>query len=113
FYLYFEIYLNSNLKNCTLSIPLNIGGVPEHFNLPWHLAIERGDFTSAGIDLKWTDYPGGTGAMCTDLRNGKIDLAVVLTEGMVADIAKGNPSHIIQLFVKSPLIWGIHVPAAS
>lgn len=96
-----------------MSIKLNIGGVPEHFNLPWHQAIERGDFKAAGIDLQWMDYPGGTGAMCADLRTGKIDLALVLTEGIVADIAKGNPSYIIQLFVKSPLIWGIHVPAFS
>ncbi len=23
---------------------IKIAGVPEHFNLPWHLAIENGDF---------------------------------------------------------------------
>lgn len=92
---------------------LNIGGVPEHFNLPWHLAMERGDFQKNDIDLKWTDYPGGTGAMCADLRSGKLDMAVLLTEGIVADIHKGNPSKIIQLYIKTPLIWGIHVPAAS
>jgi ABC-type nitrate/sulfonate/bicarbonate transport system substrate-binding protein len=94
-------------------VMLKIGGVPEHFNLPWHLAIERGDFKNAGIDLQWKDYPGGTGAMCTDLRSGELDLAIVLTEGIITDITKGNPSRIIQLFVKTPLIWGIHVPAKS
>src|SRR6478609_6742601 len=96
-----------------MSVKLTIGGVPEHFNIPWHQAIENGEFKNNGIELEWKDYPGGTGAMCADLRNSKLDLAVLLTEGIVADISKGNPSKIIQLFVKTPLIWGIHVPASS
>jgi ABC-type nitrate/sulfonate/bicarbonate transport system substrate-binding protein len=40
-------------------------------------------------------------------------VAVLLTEGIVADICKGNPSVIIAPYVVSPLIWGIHVPAGS
>jgi ABC-type nitrate/sulfonate/bicarbonate transport system substrate-binding protein len=92
---------------------LKIGGVPEHFNLPWHQAISQGNFEKAGIGLEWKEYPGGTGEMTRDLRNGTLDLAVLLTEGIVADIAKGNPSKIISLYVESPLIWGIHVPAHS
>ncbi len=47
--------------------------------------------------------------MCKALRNEEIDLAVVLTEGIITDIIEGNKSRIIQTFVKSPLIWGIHV----
>jgi sulfonate transport system substrate-binding protein len=42
---------------------LRVGGVPEHFNLPWHLAIERGLFTKNGVEVEWTDIPNGTGAM--------------------------------------------------
>jgi len=99
--------------NQLMKTKLNIGGVPEHFNLPWHIAIDRGDFSTNNIDLNWTDYPTGTGAMCADLRNGKLDLAVLLTEGAIADISKGNPSKILQLYVKTPLLWGIHVPANS
>jgi sulfonate transport system substrate-binding protein len=95
------------------SITLNIGGVPEHFNLPWHLALESGLFREKGLDVKWQDYPGGTGAMAKDLRSGDLDLAVLLTEGIVADIVKGNPSKIISVYVSSPLLWGIHVPASS
>lgn len=91
----------------------NIGGVPEHFNLPWYQAIGKGLFEKEDLQVKWTDYPGGTGAMAKDLRNGQLDVAVVLTEGIVADISNGNPSKIIQVYVNSPLIWGIHVPAAS
>jgi len=92
---------------------LNIGGVPEHFNIPWHLAMENGSFAQAGLQLNWIDYPGGTGAMAKDLRSGALDVAVLLTEGIVADIVKGNRSNIIQEYVSSPLIWGIHVPAHS
>ena len=90
-------------------ISLRVGGVPEHFNLPWHLAMEDGKFEKAGIQLSWQDYGGGTGAMATDLRENKLDLALLLTEGAVADISKGSNYKIAGLFVQSPLIWGIHV----
>ena len=39
---------------------IKVAGVPEHFNLPWHLAIENGAFTQEDIDLQWQDYPGGS-----------------------------------------------------
>ncbi|MBF02517.1 MAG: ABC transporter substrate-binding protein [Flavobacterium sp.] len=90
---------------------IKIAGVPEHFNLPWHLCIENGEFEEAGIDLQWTDVPEGTGKMCQMLREGETDIAVILTEGIVKDIVAGNPSKIVQIYVKSPLIWGIHVSA--
>jgi ABC-type nitrate/sulfonate/bicarbonate transport system substrate-binding protein len=47
------------------------------------------------------------------LRTGEIDMAVILTEGIVKDIIDGNPSRIVQTFVETPLIWGIHVAADS
>ena len=94
-------------------VHFRIGGVPEHFNLPWHLAIDEGWFEKESIQLTWKDYPGGTGAMAKDLRSGELDIAVLLTEGIVADIAKGNPSKIVSMYVQSPLLWGIHVPATS
>jgi ABC-type nitrate/sulfonate/bicarbonate transport system substrate-binding protein len=92
---------------------IKIAGVPEHFNLPWHLAIESGDFEKENIDLQWTDVPEGTGKMCQMLRDGETDIAVILTEGIVKDIVAGNPSKIVQIYVESPLIWGIHVAANS
>lgn len=92
---------------------IKIAGVPEHFNLPWHLAIENGDFENENIDLQWTDVPEGTGKMCQMLRDGETDIAVILTEGIVKDITAGNPSKIVQVYVDSPLIWGIHVAAES
>ncbi|MEM6718851.1 MAG: substrate-binding domain-containing protein [Bacteroidota bacterium] len=90
---------------------INIGGVPEHFNLAWYLTLKERAYEKEGISLRWKDYPGGTGAMCKALRNKKIDIAVILTEGIIKDIIAGNPAKIVQTFVQSPLIWGIHVAA--
>jgi ABC-type nitrate/sulfonate/bicarbonate transport system substrate-binding protein len=90
-------------------VKINIGGVPEHFNYPWHFGIENELFKSKGIDLNWNDYPGGTGDMCKDLRSNQLDIAIVLTEGIIKDISLGNPSKIIQTYVESPLLWGVHV----
>lgn len=92
---------------------IKIAGVPEHFNLPWHLAIEDKEFEAQNIDLQWTDVPEGTGKMCQMLRDGETDIAVILTEGIVKDIVAGNQSKIVQVYVESPLIWGIHVAANS
>lgn len=89
-------------------VNIRIGGVPEHFNLPIHLAKENGTFSKSGINLEWTDFPGGTGQMTKALREDEIDLCILLTEGMIADIIKGNPSKIISEYVITPLTWGIH-----
>ena len=92
---------------------IKIVGVPEHFNLPWQLSIEKGEFEAENIDLQWTNVPEGTGKMCQMLRDKETDMAVILTEGIVKDIIAGNPSKIVQVYVESPLIWGIHVAANS
>ncbi len=92
---------------------IKIGGVPEHFNYPWKIAIRDGSFTNIGIDVEWLEMFGGTGEMNAKLRSGELDMAVVLTEGIVADIINGNPSLIVQKYIKSPLIWGIHTGAHS
>ncbi|HEX8562105.1 MAG TPA: substrate-binding domain-containing protein [Flavobacterium sp.] len=92
---------------------LKIAGVPEHFNLPWQMCIENRNFQMEEIDLKWTSVPEGTGRLCQMLRTGETDIAVILTEGIVKDLIAGNPSKIVQVYVESPLIWGIHVAADS
>lgn len=92
---------------------VKIIGVPEHFNFPWHLAIEEGAFEERGIELEWTDIPEGTGRMCKMLESGETDLAIVLTEGLVKSITEGNPSKIVQEYIASPLQWGIHVGTES
>ncbi|MFX0556915.1 substrate-binding domain-containing protein [Maribacter sp. CXY002] len=92
---------------------VKIIGVPEHFNLPWHLAIEEGAFKERGIELIWTDIPEGTGKMCQMLSEQETDLAIILTEGIVKSITEGNQSKIIQEYIASPLLWGIHVAKKS
>ncbi|MEK6478705.1 substrate-binding domain-containing protein [Catalinimonas sp. 4WD22] len=92
-------------------ITIKVTGVPEHFNLPWHLAIEEGAFERTGIDLQWQDAPGGTGAMMQSLQDAEADIAIALTEGVMASIVKGTDAKIVQVFVASPLTWGIHVAA--
>lgn len=87
-----------------------IGGVPEHFNLPWRLAIEEGKFKAADIELHWSDMTGGTGQMIKGLQAGSLDIAVLLTEGITRAILKGLDAKIIAVYVQSPLCWGIHVP---
>ncbi len=92
---------------------IRVCGVPEHFNLPWQLAIEMGTFTAEGIDLEWTNVPEGTGKIAQMLRDGETDIAVILTEGVIKEILNRNPCKIIQQYVESPLLWGVHVAAKS
>lgn len=94
-------------------INLKIGGVPEHFNYPWYLTLKNKEYQNHGINLRWKDYSGGTGDMCKALRTGETDIAIVLTEGIIKDIREGNPSKIVQTYVDTPLVWGIHVNAKS
>ena len=49
---------------------IKVTGVPEHFNLPWKLAIEEHLFPS-DIEVLWQDEPSGTGALCSSLRKKK------------------------------------------
>lgn len=90
---------------------LRLGGVPEHFNLPWHLALRTGQLDD--LAATWHDQPGGTGEMLGKLESGDIDIVSILTEGTVAAISNGLAATILQVYVSSPLQWGVHVPAAS
>jgi ABC-type nitrate/sulfonate/bicarbonate transport system substrate-binding protein len=92
---------------------IRLGGVPEHFNLPIHLARERGEFENRGIRVEWQDFKGGTGQMARALRNDEVDVCIILTEGIIKDIIHGNPSKIISQYVITPLIWGIHTGAKN
>lgn len=94
-------------------VPLRIAGVPEHFNLPWLLALERRAFVRAGVELIWNTVPEGTGRMCAMLRNSEVDLAVLVTEGAVLDILNGAPHRIVANYVQTPLTWGVHVGART
>ena len=94
-------------------IKVKVAGVPEHFNYPWHMAIADNAFAQRGIDLQWIDVPEGTGRMAGMLQENEVQLAIILTEGVVKAIIDGNPARIVQTYVDSPLLWGIHCAANS
>ncbi|MEM9565181.1 MAG: ABC transporter substrate-binding protein [Actinomycetota bacterium] len=91
--------------------PLRLGGVPEHVNYPWHLA--RASDALADVATTWEDQFGGTGEMVAKLESGDLDLVSILTEGTVSALDRGLPVTILQVYVSSPLRWGVYVPAAS
>jgi sulfonate transport system substrate-binding protein len=92
---------------------IRIGGVPEHFNYPWHLAIKNKDFAKNNIEIAWESYSTGTGAMCKDLEENILDMAIILTEGAINALSNSDTFKLVKIFVDSPLQWGIHVPATS
>tara|TARA_R110000796_G_scaffold162592_3_gene279490 strand:+ start:22308 stop:23177 length:870 start_codon:yes stop_codon:yes gene_type:complete len=94
-------------------VELKIGGVPEHFNMPWQLLLSSGILEKSGIKPHWTDYHGGTGLLAQALHDGDLDIGVLLTEGAVQGIDKGKTFKIFSFYVDSSLTWGIHVPANS
>lgn len=92
---------------------IRVIGVPEHYNIPWQLCIKENLFLEAGLNVFWQDVQEGTGKMCQQLRENETDIAIVLTEGIIKDICLGNPSKIIQKYVESPLIWGVHTSSKN
>lgn len=91
---------------------INIGGVPEHFNFPWLKCIENKAFQNIA-NVQWKNCPGGTGEMAEALEKDNIDIAIMLTEGCIKEIESGKAFKIIQKYVQSPLLWGIHVDKKS
>jgi len=87
---------------------LSIGGVPEHFNLPWQQAIVKDAFAPAGVNVAWTYYSGGTGALTEALSAGDLDMAILLTEGYMAAYSNGLDARIVKVYIDTPLVWGIY-----
>ncbi len=87
---------------------IRIGGVPEHFNLPWTQAFNENKTKDLGVEISWNFFPGGTGAMTQALNNGSLDVAILLTEGYLAAVQNGLDAKIIQCYIESPLQWGIY-----
>ncbi len=85
---------------------IRIGGVNEHFNLPWIKASELNNFS---CHLEWKVFEGGTGVLTSALRNEEIDLAILLTEGLIIDIIKKKELQLVNFHVNNPLRWAIHI----
>lgn len=103
----------SSFYLCSVNKIIKIGGVPEHFNLPWQFALESGLFESSGLQVEWTFYAGGTGAMTAALSRGDLDLAILLTEGYVSAKAQSLDASIVKTYIASPLVWGIYTGAEN
>ncbi|KAL8693726.1 MAG: hypothetical protein Q9224_003701 [Gallowayella concinna] len=94
---------------------LRVGYVPEHFSTPLHFAQTYFSLCAALIP-----FPSGTGHMVTALQAGELDVAIGLTEGWIAAIAKSaaqdqaaddlsNPNEfrLVGTYVQTPLCWAI------
>ncbi|KAI9018157.1 hypothetical protein DFJ74DRAFT_634555 [Hyaloraphidium curvatum] len=90
---------------------ITLACVPEHFNIPMQLAPNLAALRERGIELDVRIAKGGTGEMVGLLEREEIDIAVALTEGLVAALANNADSKIrlIGTYVASPLNWGISV----
>ena len=90
---------------------IRLAGVPEHFSAPILLAIERGMFRAAGIDVQWHEVKQGTGLMLQHLKSHSVDCIVALTEGLMTDIVRDSKSDVklIGTYVESKLRWAISV----
>ncbi|CAE6441786.1 unnamed protein product [Rhizoctonia solani] len=68
---------------------LRVGYVPEHFASPLLKA-------------------SGTGAMAAALQNNEIDVAVALTDALIAGIANGSQAYkLVGSYVSTPLNWAV------
>jgi len=95
------------------STPIRVGGVPEHFSLPFRLAFENGLITEK--EMTFVEQPGGTGQMIKRLVEDELDVAIALSEGLVMASENGilRDCEIVTVFTESPLQWGIHVAPTS
>ena len=98
-----------------------MGGVPEHFNIPFAIAHESRLYESnkggrVPIDVDYQEVPGGTGAMLCALENRTLDVVIALCDATTAAIVKGiadgesesrSPVRIIGTYVTSPLCWAV------
>ncbi len=95
-------------------LKLRVGGVPEHFNLPWRLAIGSGALKKYDIDASWEEFHSGTGAMVQALNSNEVDVATLLTEGAIKAAAQSDCQfELFAFYTQSPLIWGVHTPAET
>jgi ABC-type nitrate/sulfonate/bicarbonate transport system substrate-binding protein len=93
---------------------IKVGGVPEHFNLPWKMATEQGLWAKHGApEVEFVEVKGGTGAMIRGLRDKEYDIIIALTECLIAEIEKADGVRLIANYVDSPLVWGVSVGGAS
>ncbi|CEP19261.1 hypothetical protein [Parasitella parasitica] len=91
-----------------MATTIRIGYVLEHFSTPLYIARDNGLFKETNVNVELVLCPGGTGEMTSKLQEGSLDLAIALTEGLVAGISKGQDWYkIVGTYVDKPLCWAL------
>ncbi|KAI9567409.1 periplasmic binding protein-like II [Boletus coccyginus] len=85
-------------------MPLRVGYVREHFCSPLL------QFAASDQDKTFTlvECPSGTGQLISRLTSDEIDIAIALTDALIAGIAKGSKAYkLVGSYVTSPLRWAV------
>ncbi|KAI0001407.1 periplasmic binding protein-like II [Russula compacta] len=85
-------------------MPLRVGYVREHFSSPLlQFAADDRDETFTLVEC-----PGGTGQLIGRLTNDEIDVAIALTDALIAGIANGSKAYrLVGSYVSTPLNWAV------
>ncbi|GAA6006709.1 hypothetical protein JCM11491_003152 [Sporobolomyces phaffii] len=83
---------------------LRVGYVREHFSSPLLQLAERDD------TIQLVECPSGTGQVMSRIKADEIDVAIALTESLLAGIAKQTAEFkLVGTYVTSPLQWAVIV----
>ncbi|KAI9511851.1 periplasmic binding protein-like II [Russula earlei] len=91
-------------------MPLRVGYVREHFSSPLlQFANDDGDKTFTLVEC-----PSGTGQLISRLTDNEIDVAIALTDALIAGIANGSKAYkLVGSYVSTPLNWWRSSPEKS
>ncbi|KLO08930.1 periplasmic binding protein-like II [Schizopora paradoxa] len=85
-------------------MPLRIGYVREHFSSPLLQFAE----VDGGKTFELVECPSGTGQLIGRLEKDEIDVAIALTDPLIAGIVKGSTAYkLVGSYVTSPLNWAV------
>ncbi|KAH7918960.1 periplasmic binding protein-like II [Leucogyrophana mollusca] len=85
-------------------MPLRVGYVREHFCSPLLQFSE----VDQGSTFTLVECPSGTGQLISRLTNDEIDIAIALTDPLIAGIAKGSKTYkLVGSYVTSSLKWAV------
>ncbi|KAJ2613218.1 hypothetical protein H4S08_002337 [Coemansia sp. RSA 1365] len=92
---------------------IRVGCVPEHFSAPLLYALDHGGFKDCEIELVICKF--GTGDMVKRLVAGELDVAICVTEGLIAGIANNKDAdlRLFGTYVESALPWAVSVAQDS
>ncbi|KAK4048628.1 RNA methyltransferase tRNA(m5U54)methyltransferase [Microbotryomycetes sp. JL201] len=92
------------VKGCQLLISESAMAMPEHFSSPLLQLAAKDE------SIKLVSCPSGTGQIMSALKNNEIDLAIALTESLIAGNVKQTADFkLVGTYVTSPLNWAVIV----